>query len=156
MLVWRNGLGRWTCNAIVACSNPTVGYFFIVDFIVEYFVNCTISTICNGLLSPLWLIRCENIDSYIWQEIFGKMDFRHRIFSSTHENVTTYCMCSFDHNFCSKVVTSTYEPILEGWYGEEYWKMVYSPQSMYGISQGAWELVFLCFFWIFTSSRPRK
>lgn len=70
--------------------------------------------------------------------------------------VTTYCMCSFDHNFCSKVVTSTYEPILEGWYGEEYWKMVYSPQSRYGISQGAWELDFLCFFWIFTSSRPRK
>lgn len=30
MVAWLNGLARWTCNAIVACSNPTVGYFLLL------------------------------------------------------------------------------------------------------------------------------
>ena len=39
-------------------------------------------------------------------------------------------------------------------YSKECGKMVYIPKYIYGNSQGAWELVKLCFIWIFTSSRP--
>ena len=122
------------------------GKFFIFYFKVDYFINCNISAIHNGLIRPLWIISCENIVRYIGWEIIENLDFPHIFFSWKNENFTTYCMYLFDHNFSSRVVTSTYEPILVGSYGKHYGKMLYSPKYSYENSQGAWELVKLWFF----------